>query len=112
MGHPGREELAQGDGTELGMPAVERNIEPYDVYTADEAFMTGTPFCMLPVTGLNGEPIGTGAVGPVFTRLLAQWGRNTGIDIAAQIKTWDAARGAGAAAHAPTPYQFKQTPRA
>ena len=32
------------------MPVVERNIDAYDVYTADEAFMTGTPFCMLPVT--------------------------------------------------------------
>ena len=27
--------------------AVEKNIEPYDVYDADEAFVTGTPFCML-----------------------------------------------------------------
>jgi branched-chain amino acid aminotransferase len=93
---------------QLGIPAIERNIEPYDVYTADEAFMTGTPFCMLPVTALNGEAIGTGAVGGVFTRLLAQWGRNTGVDIQAQIKAWDAARGAGPGSHAPTPYQFKR----
>ena len=40
-------------GPELGFDVVEKNIEPYDVYTADEAFMTGTPFCMLPVTSLN-----------------------------------------------------------
>jgi branched-chain amino acid aminotransferase len=96
---------------QLGIPAVEKNIEPYDVYTADEAFMTGTPFCMLPVTGLNGEPIGAGTVGEVFTRLIAQWGRNTGVDIQAQIKAWDAVRGPAAAGHAPTPYQFKK-PRA
>lgn len=31
----------------LGLCMIEKNIEPYDVYTADEAFMTGTPFCML-----------------------------------------------------------------
>lgn len=96
---------------QLGIPAVEKNIEPYDVYTADEAFMTGTPFCMLPVTGLNGEPIGAGTAGAVFTRLLDRWGRNTGVDIQAQIKAWDAARGPSAAGHAPTPYQFKK-PRA
>jgi branched-chain amino acid aminotransferase len=93
---------------QLGIQPVERNIEPYDVYTADEAFMTGTPFCMLPVTALNGEPIGGGTVGAVFTRLLEQWGRNTGVDIRAQIKAWDASRGASADSHAPTPYQFKR----
>ena len=45
---------------ELNIPVVEKNIEPYDVYDADEAFMTGTPFCMLPVTKLNGVKIGSG----------------------------------------------------
>lgn len=92
---------------ELGLPAVEKNIEPYDVYTADEAFMTGTPFCMLPVTALNANPIGTGKVGPVFARLLNQWGKNTGVDVAAQIGAWDAARGEAAGSQAPTPYRFK-----
>ena len=29
---------------ELGIECIEKNIEPYDIYTADEAFMTGTPF--------------------------------------------------------------------
>ena len=43
---------------QLGIPVVEKNIEPYDVYTADEAFMTGTPFCILPVVSLNGSEIG------------------------------------------------------
>jgi branched-chain amino acid aminotransferase len=93
---------------QVGIPAVEKNIEPYDVYTADEAFMTGTPFCMLPVTRLNGEAIGGGAVGAVFTRLLDRWGRNTGVDIARQIRGWDAARGPAGDSEAPTPYQFKR----
>ena len=92
---------------QLGIPVVEKNIEPYDVYTADEAFMTGTPFCMLPVTALNGNAIGLGRAGPVFARLLDRWGKNTGLDTEAQIKRWDAARGESAASHAPTPYRFK-----
>ena len=91
---------------QLRIPVVERNIEPYDVYTADEAFMTGTPFCMLPVTSLNGNAICRGKVGAVFTRLLARWSENTGVDIEAQIKGWDAARGVTAANHVPTPYRF------
>ena len=93
---------------ELGLSVVKKNIEPYDVYTADEAFMTGTPFCMLPVTALNSNPIGTGEVGSVFSGLLNQWGKNTGVDIAAQIGSWDLARAESTgSSQAPTPYQFK-----
>lgn len=93
--------------TQLGIPVVEKNIDPYDVYTADEAFMTGTPFCMLPVTALNGNPIGDGKVGSVFTRILNQWSQNANVDIKGQIQKWDAERGNTAGASAPTPYRFK-----
>ena len=31
---------------QLNLNYVEKNIEQYDVYTADEAFMSGTPFCV------------------------------------------------------------------
>ncbi|MES2510124.1 MAG: aminotransferase class IV [Pseudomonadota bacterium] len=93
--------------TQLGIPVVEKNIEPYDVYTADEAFMTGTPFCMLPVTALNGNAIGDGAVGSIFNRILGQWSLNSGVDIKAQIQRWDAERGDTGGASAPTPYRFK-----
>jgi branched-chain amino acid aminotransferase len=93
--------------SQLGIPVVEKNIEPYDVYTADEAFMTGTPFCMLPVTALNGNPIGNGKVGSVFNKILSQWSLNTKVDIKGQIQRWDAERGDTPGASAPTPYRFK-----
>jgi branched-chain amino acid aminotransferase len=86
---------------QLGLKVEERNIEPYDVYTADEAFMTGTPFCMLPVTSLNGTAIGNGKVGTMFSTLLNKWSENTSLDIAKQIKNWGGKKAAGA-----TPYQF------
>ena len=91
---------------QLGLTILEKNIEPYDVYTADEAFMTGTPFCMLPVTRLNGLPIGDGNVGNVFNSILQQWSKNTGVNIAEQIKTWNKIDGANSG-DAPTPYSFK-----
>ncbi len=91
---------------QLGVPVVEKNIEPYDVYTADEAFMTGTPFCMLPVTSLNGNAIGKGDVGKVFLSLLAAWSKAAGVDIKKQIMTWNS-DGSGGEADGPTPYQFK-----
>lgn len=92
---------------QLGMPIVEKNIEAYDVYTADEAFMTGTPFCMLPVTSLNGVAIGKGVVGEGFNRLIGQWSANTGIDIIRQITQWDTERVGTSTSDAPTPYRFK-----
>ena len=32
---------------QLKIKVIEKNIEPYDVYDADEAFISGTPFCIL-----------------------------------------------------------------
>ena len=92
---------------QLGMPVIEKNIEAYDVYTADEAFMTGTPFCMLPVTSLNGSRIGDGKVGENFKKLIGQWGKNTSVDIVDQITTWALQAGPGVS-DAPTPYRFKK----
>jgi branched-chain amino acid aminotransferase len=92
---------------ELDITVIEKNIESYDVYGADEAFMTGTPFSMLPVTSLNGSAIGNGKVGTVFNRLLGLWSRKTGVDIVAQIAAWDTARGSSSGHDAPTPYRFK-----
>ena len=74
---------------ELGIESCEGNIEPYDVYTADEAFMTGTPFCMLPVTKFNGLQVGSGKKGKIFSKLLKLWSSNVGINIEKQIKTWN-----------------------
>lgn len=93
--------------SQLGVQALEKNLDLYDVYTADEAFMTGTPFCMLPVTSVNGLAVRGGQTGATFSRLLAQWSANAGVDIPGQIKAWDAVRGASAG-DAPTPYRFKK----
>jgi len=66
-----------------------QDIEPYDIYNADEAFITATPFCMLPVTSLNGIPIGDGKVGLTFQTILNKWSENVGVDIKQQIQQWD-----------------------
>ena len=92
---------------QLDIKVVEKNIETYDVHTADEAFMTGTPFCMLPVTGLNGQRIGAGKVGSVFARLIEKWSQNTNVDVIGQIRGWDAVRSPAQGTQAPTPYRFK-----
>ena len=95
-------ELAQKEG----LSCIERNIENYDVMTADEAFMTGTPFCILPVSSLNSNPIGNDPMGKITRRLLDVWSSEVGVDIVGQIKKWDAERGEQATSGS-SPYSFK-----
>jgi branched-chain amino acid aminotransferase len=54
-----------------------------------ELWLTGTPFCMLPVVSLDGRPIGSGRPGPVFQQTLKMWNDLVGLDIAKQIQGWD-----------------------
>lgn len=90
----------------MGVSCVEKNVEVYDVVNAEEAFMTGTPFCVLPVTRLDGQAIGDGRPGSMTRRLLSEWGRNVGVDIAGQIKAWS--RSTPEPGTAPSPYAFKR----
>jgi branched-chain amino acid aminotransferase len=71
---------------ELGIPFIERDLQVYDVCNAEEAFESTTPFCLMPVTGINNIPIGDGKPGPVCFRLLKTWGKKVGVDIVAQIQ--------------------------
>jgi branched-chain amino acid aminotransferase len=92
---------------ELNMPCRECNIEPYDVYTANEAFMTATPFCILPTVSLQGIKIGSGKMGHITTTLLNQWSKNIGLDIKSQIQEYGK-EVEHLNSDTPTPYQFKK----
>jgi branched-subunit amino acid aminotransferase/4-amino-4-deoxychorismate lyase len=70
----------------LGIPFVERDIQVFSVINADEAFLASTPYCLMPVTRINGLPIGDGKPGPVYRRLMEAWSREVGLDIAKQIR--------------------------
>ena len=63
---------------------------------------------MLPVTSLNGLPIGNGGVGEIFKKLLDLWSQNTQVNIAAQIQKWDSERPKKSDDNAPTPYSFSK----
>jgi branched-chain amino acid aminotransferase len=56
------------------------------VASADEALLTSTPTCVLPVTRFNGRPIGSGRPGKLFDGLIAAWGELVGVDIIAQAE--------------------------
>lgn len=71
---------------QLGIPAREEQIQPYDALIASEAFLTSTPYCILPVTRFNGQLIGDGRPGPITEQLLRAWSEMVGVDIAGQAK--------------------------
>lgn len=79
----------------LGIPFVERDFQVYNVINADEAFLTSTPYCVMPVTRINGVTIGAGTPGPLSRRLLAAWSAEVGLDIARQIQEQARRRSAG-----------------
>ncbi|MBM4437451.1 MAG: aminotransferase class IV, partial [Actinobacteria bacterium] len=83
---------------ELALPARETNLELYDALTADEAFFTSTPFCLMPATRFNGRPVGDGAVGPLYRRLADALSESVGVDFIAQAKRYAAAGSAGSTA--------------
>jgi branched-chain amino acid aminotransferase len=55
---------------ELGIPAREANLTRYDIWCADECFLTGTGAEVIPVVGLDGRSIGSGRPGPITRRVL------------------------------------------
>jgi branched-chain amino acid aminotransferase len=69
---------------ELGIPVVKDDYQPYDVYTADEAFFAGTSPCVVPVTYVDHRMIGNGTPGTVVGRLLSAWSEAVGVDIVDQ----------------------------
>jgi branched-chain amino acid aminotransferase len=54
---------------EHGIAAFERNFSLFDVYGADEAFVTGSFGGLTPVVHIDGRVIGTGKPGPTTSRL-------------------------------------------
>lgn len=77
-------------GISMGFVSELTQARPWnDSITIDELWLTGTPFCMLPVVSLDGKPIGNGTPGPVFKETLATWNALVGLDIQQQIEEWD-----------------------
>jgi len=60
---------------ELGIPMREADLTRYDVWCADECFLTGTGAEVIPVVKLDGRVIGGGKPGPITARVLASFRR-------------------------------------
>jgi branched-chain amino acid aminotransferase len=58
---------------EAGIPVSEPNLTRYDLFIADECFLTGTGAELIPITRIDGRVIGTGRPGPITKRFVQKY---------------------------------------
>lgn len=58
---------------EAGLPVVETNLTRYDLFNAEECFLTGSAAEIMPVVKVDGRTIGSGKPGPITRRLTDQY---------------------------------------
>jgi branched-chain amino acid aminotransferase len=54
---------------ELGIPAAERDLTPFDLYTAEEAFLCSTAGGIFPIAEADGRAVGAAGVEPITRRV-------------------------------------------
>jgi branched-chain amino acid aminotransferase len=59
--------------SELGITILEPNMTRYDIFTADECFLTGTAAEIIPAVKLDTRAIGSGTPGPLTRKLIARF---------------------------------------
>lgn len=62
---------------EAGYTVLDDFLTLWDLYAADEMFLTGTAAEVIPLVGLDGRRIGTGEPGPVTRQLIAAFREHT-----------------------------------
>ncbi len=62
-------EIAQ----DIGYPLQETDLGLFDLYTADEVFVTGTAAEIAPITTVDGRPVGDGSVGTITKELMQRF---------------------------------------
>ena len=63
-----------------GIPVHETNLTIFDLYIADECFLTGTAAEVIPGCILDGIEIGAGVPGPVTSRIMEAFRARTGVE--------------------------------
>ncbi len=69
---------------QLNIPVVEEDLQPYDAYTADEAFLANSVFQLLPINAIDKRGVKDSVPGPISKQLLAAWSELVGVDIVGQ----------------------------
>jgi branched-chain amino acid aminotransferase len=77
-------ETVIGLAREAGIPVVEKDLDLYDAYNADEAFLTSTSLCVCPISSVNGARIGTTIPGGVTRQIIDAYARFVDFDFVGQ----------------------------
>ena len=64
----------------LGIGVDEGLYNQRELYDADEAFVSSTRYCLLPVATINGYPLGGSIPGEVTNKILLRWKELVGVD--------------------------------
>ncbi|RYG87813.1 hypothetical protein EON77_01570 [bacterium] len=66
---------------EMGLKTEETWLTPFDIYAADEAFLTGTAAEVIPMVSLDARPLGSGEnagkPGPITTEIIRRFHEKT-----------------------------------
>jgi len=76
-------ELAESEG----VPFTQRDITVEEFRSAEEAWLSSTSICLMPVVRCDGEAVGTGKPGPMYARMLRAWDAAVGLDVAEQARS-------------------------
>lgn len=69
--------VAMDLATEMAIPVSEVMLTRYDLFVADEVFLTGTGAEIIPAVEIDGRPIGDGTPGPVTRRMMEAYAKLT-----------------------------------
>lgn len=68
----------------LDIPFAEEDLQPYDLYTADEVFFSRTSPRIVPVSRVDNRSVGDECPGPVTRQLISAHSEMVGVDIVDQ----------------------------
>ena len=72
----------------LGIQVRQTNLGRYEALMADEMFCTSTTYGMVHATTFEGQTVGEGIAGPVFSRIRDAWKEEVGVDFVAQSQEY------------------------
>lgn len=73
-------QVAMECAEQLGIPVKEENLTLFDLYSADECFLTGTAAEVIPGCILDERPIGTGKPGPLTQKIIEAFRKKAGCE--------------------------------
>jgi branched-chain amino acid aminotransferase len=71
---------------EAGIPMAFTDLSEFDACNAEEAFLTSSTYCIMPVATLNGKKIGNQTPGNITQRLTHTWAKFVGTDFVQQAR--------------------------